>query len=45
MQRMWSSPYKSIQVDNLLKETAEIESGMAEKPGKQTAKTWFGLEK
>ncbi len=24
--------YKSIQVDNLLKETAEIESGMAEKP-------------
>jgi hypothetical protein len=29
--------------------TAEIETGMAEKsspgPGKQTAKTWFGLEK
>jgi hypothetical protein len=33
---------------NLLKETAEIVTGKAEKvqlePGKQTEKTWFGLE-
>jgi len=29
-----------------VKETAEIETGMAEKSRwKQTAKTWFGLEK
>jgi hypothetical protein len=34
--------------DNIFKETADFETGMAGKaelgPGKQTAKTWFGLE-
>ncbi len=40
---------KNIQVDNLLKETAEIESGMAGKSSwdqanRETAKTWFGFE-
>jgi hypothetical protein len=38
----------SIQVDSLPKDTAEIETGMAEKssigPGKQIAKTCFDLE-
>ena len=39
---------KKIFVDNIFKETADFETGMAGKaelgPGKQTAKTWFGLE-
>jgi hypothetical protein len=40
----------TLKVDSLPIDTAEIETGMAEKslalgPGKQTAKTWFGLEK
>jgi hypothetical protein len=39
---------KSRYVDNLPKDTAEIETGMTESPalgpGKQTVK-WFGLEK
>ena len=38
----------SIFVDNIFKETADFETGMAGKaelgPGKQTVKTWFGLE-
>jgi hypothetical protein len=40
---------KSIYVVNLLKETAEIETGMAEKSSwdqaNRQAKTWFGSEK
>jgi hypothetical protein len=38
-----------MKVDSLPKDTAEIETGMAESPAlgpsKQSAKTWFGLEK
>ncbi len=40
---------KSISVDSLPKDTAEIDAGITESPalgpGKQMAKTWFGLEK
>jgi hypothetical protein len=42
---------KSIKVVTLLKETAKIETGFRNGrkvllgPGKQTAKTWFDLEK
>jgi hypothetical protein len=39
----------SKKLQKLKQESAEIETRMAEKvplgPGKQTAKTWFGLEK
>jgi hypothetical protein len=41
--------FKYIQIDNLRKDTTEIETGMAEKSSwdqaNKTAKTWFGLEK
>jgi hypothetical protein len=46
-------PFSNLKIEkvySLPKDTAEIETGIAEKsslwgPGKQTAKTWFGLEK